>query len=140
MEGLWLWICLIMLFLILTLGTKNEWEGIRFILKHLRGEAIPFPRERHRGLGRACIMLSLLWGILFVLQAPILYRQFRPGFNAILVLVVMGLALFMLLTGWLLRRGEARWKLMLHQAAGYALVVMSAGLLMLLIDENFFQG
>lgn len=138
-SGVWLWLGLGLLTFILAMGGRNEWQGVLFLLKRNRGESLEFPRESHHSMGKASAGLTLLWGLLFFARVPMLYRQFTPGFNAVLVAGVVLLAILTVLTGWLASRsGQARFKIMAHQAIGYFFIILVAALLLLAIQENFF--
>lgn len=137
--GVWLWVGLGLLILILAMGGRNECQGILFLLKRNRGEALDFPRESHSSMGKASAGLALLWGLLFFARVPMLYRQFTPGFNALLVTGAVLLAIFTVISGWFVTRSKsARIKIMVHQAIGYFFIILMAALLLLAIQENFF--
>lgn len=61
--GVWLWVGLGLLILILAMGGRNECQGILFLLKRNRGHAVDFPRESHSSTGKASAGLALLWGL-----------------------------------------------------------------------------
>lgn len=137
--GVWLWVGLGLLVLILAMGGRNECQGILFLLKRNRGHAVDFPRESHSSTGKASAGLALLWGLLFFARVPMLYRQFTPGYNALLLMGAVLLAIFTVVSGWFVSRSKAaRIKIMAHQAIGYFFIILIAALLLLAVQENFF--
>lgn len=139
MEGLWLWSGLILLFIILVLGCKNEWMGIRYLFNRDPEKAKQFVWEDHRGVGRVAMALALIWSSIFVLQAPNMTSQYSPGFTILLVLAVLCLAMMTWVSGWLTRLKRRRWKLMIHQAFGYFFVMLIAFFFVLITDEHVFK-
>lgn len=103
------------------------------------GHAVDFPRESHSSTGKASAGLALLWGLLFFARVPMLYRQFTPGYNALLLMGAVLLAIFTVVSGWFVSRSKAaRIKIMAHQAIGYFFIILIAALLLLAVQENFF--